>query len=102
MCKEDSQRYPSRRRIIGGGLVAVGTSTLLAACGASASSQPGLAESSAPVTMKWFGKLKGIAQSDVDAYVQQYKSVRPNVTLEVTSVSNSATAQAALATYAAA
>jgi len=88
--------------VFGGALAAVAAPALLAACGAQPSGQPVASDSSKPVTLEWFAKLKGIAQSDIDAHVQQYKTIRPNVTLDVTSISNTADGLAKLASFAAA
>src|SRR5919197_36050 len=92
----------SRRRMLGGTVTALAAPALLAACGAQTAGQPGLSQEAKPTTLEWFGKLKGISQSDVDAFAQQYKTARPNVTLNVTSVSNTAEGKAKLASYAAA
>jgi ABC-type glycerol-3-phosphate transport system substrate-binding protein len=91
-----------RRRLLAGGFVAASVPELLASCSGQARRQPGLSESTTPVTLEWFGKLKGVAQGDVDAFVQQYKEARPTVTLNVTSVSNTAEGKTKLASYAAA
>ncbi len=92
----------SRRHLLGGTLTALAAPALLAACGAQPAAQPGLSQEAKPTTLEWFGKLKGVAQNDIDAFVQQYKTARPNVTLNVTSVSNTAEGKAKLTSYAAA
>src|SRR6266542_4678341 len=92
----------SRRHLLGGTLTALAAPALLAACGAQSAAQPGLSQEAKPTTLEWFGKLKGVAQNDIDAFVQQYKTARPNVTLNVTSVSNTAEGKAKLTSYAAA
>ena len=92
----------TRRGMVGGSVAVLAAPALLAACGAPSGGQAGLGESTKPVTLEWFSKLKGIAESDVDAFVQQYQTARPNVTLNVTSVDNTAEGQAKLASYAAA
>src|SRR4051812_16139161 len=75
---------PARsRRALGGALVSLAIPTILAACGAQTAGQPGLSLEAKPATLEWFGKLKGIAQSDIDTFVQQYKTARPNITLNV-------------------
>jgi multiple sugar transport system substrate-binding protein len=90
------------RRILFCAAPVLAAPALLSACGAQTPARQSLAESRTPVTLAWFGKLKGIAQGDVDAFAQQYKAARPQVTLDVTSVSNTAEGKAKLATFAAA
>jgi multiple sugar transport system substrate-binding protein len=91
-----------RRGMLAGAVAAVAGPAVLAACGAPATAPAGLSQEARPTSLEWFGKLKGIAQADVDAFVQQYRSARPNVTLNVTSVSNTAEGKAKLASFAAA
>jgi hypothetical protein len=69
----------SRRGMLAGVVATVAGPAALAACGAPATAPAGLSQEARPTSLEWFGKLKGIAQADVDAFVQQYKAARPRI-----------------------
>lgn len=55
--------------------------------------------STRPVTLEWFAKLKGVPQEQIDAYSKAFTTQRPNVTVNVTAVDNTAKGLEKLTTY---
>jgi ABC-type glycerol-3-phosphate transport system substrate-binding protein len=71
---------------------------LVLACGQQPAPQAGTT-SAQPVTLAWFAKLKGIAQEDIDAFVRGFVATRPNVTIDLTAIQQTAEGKEKLATY---